>query len=68
MDEVDDLLMNFKFNNLALQGYGRYRDDTFTPWSYGLDNLMIFKQALNDYIGDVYPTVRFTMSYNFKCI
>ena len=38
MDEVDHLLMNFKFNNLALQEYGGYRDDTFTPWSHGLDN------------------------------
>ena len=46
MDEVDDLLINFNFNNLALQEYGRYRNDTFTPWSHGLDNLMIFKQAL----------------------
>ena len=50
VDEVDDLLMNFKFNNLALQGYGEYCDDTFTPWSHGLDNLMVFKQALDDFI------------------
>ena len=31
MDKFDEFLMNFKFNNLALQEYGRYRDDTFTP-------------------------------------
>ena len=34
--EVDDLLINFKFNNLALPEYGRYCDDTFTPLSHGL--------------------------------
>ena len=41
MDEVDDLLMNFKFNNLALQEYGRYRNGTFTPWSHGLDHFRL---------------------------
>ena len=66
MDEVDDLFMNFKLNNLALQKYGRYRDDTFTPWSHGLDNLKIFKQALDDFVADIYPTIRFAMSYDFK--
>ena len=65
MDEIDDLLINFKFNNLALQEYG---DDTFIPWSHGLDNLMTFKQALDDFIADIYPTIRFTMSFDFKCI
>ena len=68
MDEIDDLFTNFKLNNLALQEYGRYRDDTFIPWSHGLDNLMIFKQALDDFIADIYPTIRFTMSFDFKCI
>ena len=68
MDEVDDLQMNFKFNNLALQEYGRYCDDTSTPWSHGLDNLMIFKQALDDFIADIYLTIRFTMSYDFRRI
>ena len=68
MDEVDDLLINFKLNNLALLEYGRYHDDTFTPWSHGLDNLMIFKQALDDFIADIYLTIRFTMSFDFKRI
>ena len=65
---ADDLLMKFKFNSLVLQEYGRYHDDTYTPWSHGLGNLMVFKQALDDFIVDIYPTIRFTMSYDFKRI
>ena len=34
-------------------------------WLY---NLMIFKQALDDFITDIYPTVRFTMSFDFERI
>ena len=68
MDEVDDLFINFKFNNSALLEYSRYRNDTFTPWSHGLVNLMIFKQALDDFVPDIYPTIRFTMSFDFKRI
>ena len=33
-------------------------------WSHGLDNLMVLKQALDDFIADIYPTIRFTMSYD----
>ena len=44
MDEIDDILINFKFNNLALQECGRYRDDTFIPWSHGLDNSMFLNR------------------------
>ena len=29
---------------------------------------MIFKQALDDFIADIYPTIRFTMSFGFKHI
>ena len=29
---------------------------------------MIFKQALDDFIADIYPTIRLTMSYDFKRI
>ena len=27
---------------------------------------MIFRKALDDFIADIYPTIRFTMSYDFK--
>ena len=29
---------------------------------------MIFKQALDDFIADIYSTIRFSMSFDFKCI
>ena len=66
MDEVDDLFFHFKFNNLALQEYGRYHDDTFIPSLHGLNNLMTFKQVLDDFIADIYSTIRFTTSFDFK--
>ena len=31
MDEVDKFLVDFSFNDLKLDIYGRYRDDTFIP-------------------------------------
>ena len=65
MDEVDDLLINFKFNILSILEYGRQHDDTFTPWSHGLDNLMTFKQGSDDFIADIYPTIRFTIKFLF---
>ena len=40
--------------------------DIATPWSHVFDNFMIFKQALDDFIADIYPTIRFTISYDFK--
>ena len=45
MDEVDKFLVDFSFNDLKLDIYGRYRDDTFIPWLHGIDNLLNFKQA-----------------------
>ena len=33
-----------------------------------LDNLMIFKQALRDFIADIYPTIRFRMSFDCERI
>ena len=68
MDLVDNLLLNFYFINLGLEEYGRYCDDTSTPWSHGLDTLLIFKQALDDVIADIYSTIRFRMSYDSKRI
>ena len=38
MDEVDKFLVDFSFNDLKLDIYGRYRDDTLVPWLYGIDN------------------------------
>ena len=68
MDVVDNLLLNFYFINLVLEEYGRYCDDTSTPWSHGLDKLLIFEQALDDVIADIYSTIRFRMSYDSKRI
>ena len=43
MDEVDKLLKEFSFNDLKLDIYGRYRDDTFIPWLHCIYNLLNFK-------------------------
>ena len=54
MDEVDKVLVNFNFNDLKLYIYGRYCDDTFIPWLHGIDNLFIFKEALDEDIRSKY--------------
>ena len=54
--------MNSRFNNLASEEYGRYRDDAFAPWSHDLDNL----DNLDDFFADIYPVIRFPMSNYFQ--
>ena len=44
MDEVDKSLIDFSFNDLKLDIYGRYRDDTFILWLHGIDNLLILSK------------------------
>ena len=66
MDEVDKFLVDFSFNDFKLDIYGRYRDDTFIPWLHGIDNLLIFKQALDEHIRSIYPNINFTMIYDCK--
>ena len=66
MDEVDKFLVDFSFNDLKLDIYGRYRDDTFIPWLHGKDNLLNFKQALDEHIKSIYPSINFTMVYDYK--
>ena len=66
MDEVDKVLVDFSFNDLKLDIYGRYCDDTFIPWLHGIDNLMIFKQALDEHIRSIYPNINFAMIYDYK--
>ena len=61
MDEVDNFLVDFSFNDLKLDIYGRYRNDNFIPWLDGGDNLLLFKQALDEHIRSVYPSINFTM-------
>ena len=64
MDEVDKFLVDFNFNDLKLDIYGRYRDDTFIPWLHGIDNLFNFKTALDEHIRSLYPNINFTMVYD----
>ena len=66
MDEVDKFLVDFSFNDLKLDIYGRYRDDTCIPWLHGIDNLLNFKQALDEHIKSIYPNINFTMVYDYK--
>ena len=66
MDEVDKFLVDFSFNDLKLDIYGRYRDDTFIPWLHGIDNLSNFKQALDEHIKSIYPNINFAMVYYYK--
>ena len=40
----------------------------FILWSQGIDNLLIFKQALDEYIRSIYPNINFTMIYDYKKI
>ena len=61
MDEVDKFLVDFSFNDLKLDIYGIYRDDTFIPWLHGIDNLLNSKQALDEHIKSIYPNINFTM-------
>ena len=68
MDEVDKFLVDFSFNDFKLDIYGRYRDDTFIPWLHGIDNLLVFKQALDEHIRSIYPNINFTMIYDNKGI
>ena len=66
MDEVDKFLVDFSFNDLKLDIYSRYRDNTFIPWLHGIDNLLNFKQALDEHIKSIYPNINFTMVYDCK--
>ena len=66
MDKVDKFLVDFSFNDLKLDIYGRYRDDTFIPWLQGIDSLLIFKQALDEHIRSFYLNINFTMIYDCK--
>ena len=68
MNEVDKFLVDFSFNDLKLDIYGRYRDDTFIPWLHGIYNLLNFKQALDERIKSTYPNISFTMVYDHKKI
>ena len=66
MDEVGKFLVDFSFNDLRLDICGRYRDDTFIPWLHGVDNLLNFKQTLDEHIRSIYPNINFTMVYDYK--
>ena len=66
MDDVDKFLVDFSFNDLKLDIYGRYRDDTFIPLLHGIENLLNFKQALHEHIKSVYPNINFTIVYGYK--
>ena len=66
MDEVDKLLIDFSFNDLKLDIYCRCRDDTFIPWLHGIDNLLNFKQALDEHMKSIYPNINFTMVHDYK--
>ena len=68
MDEVDKFLVDFSFNGLKLDVYGRYRDDTFIPWLHGIDNLLNFKQALDEHIKSIYPNINFAVVYDYMKI
>ena len=66
MADVDQFLVDFSFNDLKLDIYGRYRDDTFILWLHGMDNLLNFKHTLDKHIKSIYPNVSFTMVYDYK--
>ena len=66
MDEVDKFLVDYGFNDLKLDIYGRYHDDTFIPWLHGIDNLLNFKQALDEHIKSIHPNINFTIVYDYK--
>ena len=68
IDKVDQFLVDFSFNDLKLDIYGRYRDDTFLPWLHSIDNLLNFKQALDEHIKSINPNINFTMVYDYKKI
>ena len=53
------ILVDFSFNDLELDIYGRYRNDNFIPWLDGVDNLLLFKQALDEHIRSIYPNINF---------
>ena len=57
MDEVDKFLVDFSFNDLKLDIYGRYRDDIFIPRLHGIDNLLNFKQTLDEHIKSIYQNI-----------
>ena len=68
MDEVDKFLVDFSSNGLKLDIYGRYCDDTFIPWLHGIDNLLNFKQAVDEHIKSIYSNINFTMARDYKKI
>ena len=66
MDEVDKFLVGFSFNDLKLDIYGKYRDDTFIPWLHDIDNLLNVKQALDEHIKSFSPNINCTIVYDSK--
>ena len=66
MNEVYKFLVDFSFNDLKLDIYGRYCDDTFIPWLHGIDTLLNFKQALDNHIKSIYPNINFNMIYDYQ--
>ena len=66
MDKADKFSVDFSFNDIKLDIYGRYRDVTFIPWLHGIDNLSNFKQALDEHIKSIYSNINFTMVYDHK--
>ena len=64
--EADKFLVDFRFNDLKLDIYSRYRDDTFIPWLHVVDNLLNFKQALDERIKSIYKNINFAMVYDHK--
>ena len=41
-------------------------DNTFIPFLHGIDNLLNFKQALDEHIKSIYPNINFAMVYDSK--
>ena len=66
MDEVHTFL-DFSFTDLKLVTYfTKYRDDAFISWLHGIDNLLIFKQALDEHIRSIYQNINVAMIYDYK--
>ena len=64
--KFDKFLVDFSFNDLELNIYGRHRDDTFIPWLPGIDDLLIFKQTLDEHIRFIHPNINFILIYDHK--
>ena len=44
------------------------RNDIRISWLHGIDNLLNFKQALDEHIESIYSNINFSMVYDFKGI